>query len=148
MDIRALPHQKVFFTCIVYGQLYHIINKNNTHLYSGREVLLIEGIANPKPLKNHLENCCSGYQMLNYSDHHIFTIDDLRDIKKKFEKLDGEDKIIITTEKDAVRLVKFNKEIETLALYVIPIRHHFLFGEEHQFMGIIRDFIRDFKKAN
>jgi tetraacyldisaccharide 4'-kinase len=147
MDIRALPHHKVFFTSIVYEQPYHITSKANTQLYSGREVLLIEGVANPKPLKHHLENCCNGYQMLNYSDHHIFTIDDLRDIKKKFEKLDGTDKIIVTTEKDAVRLVKFNKEIETLPLYVLPIRHHFLFGEEQQFMGIIREFIREFKRA-
>src|SRR5687767_12311087 len=69
MDIRALPHQRVFFTAIEYGDLYHIVNKTNTNLYEGKEILLISGIANPKPLKQQLENCCSGYHMMHYSDH-------------------------------------------------------------------------------
>jgi len=146
MDIRALPHQKVFFTAIDYGELYHIVYKTTTNLDEGKEVLLVSGIANPKPLKQKLENCCSGYQMMHYSDHHIYRIDDLREIRRKFEKMETPNKIILTTEKDAVRLLKFSKELESIPLYIIPIRHHFLFGEEQPFMELIRRFIWDFKK--
>ena len=146
MDIRALPHQQVFFTSIQYGELYHIINRAPAHLYTGREVLLVSGIANPRQLKGHLEDCCHGYQMIHYSDHHIYTIDDLRDIKRRFGKMEAPDKIILTTEKDAMRLLKFNREIEELPLYIIPIRHHFLFGDEERFLHSIRNFIGEFKK--
>jgi tetraacyldisaccharide 4'-kinase len=148
MDIKGRPHQQTFFTSFEYGALYHIINKTQTHLYNGREILLVSGIANPKPLKKHLENCCSGYQMIHYSDHHIYTIDDLKEIKKRFEKMDSTDKIILTTEKDSVRLLKFNKEMTELPLYILPVRHHFLFDDEQRFMSIIRNFVRDFKMVN
>lgn len=54
-------------------------------------------------------------------------------------------KIILTTEKDAVRLVKFRQAIEGLPVYVVPIRHHFLFKEEDKFNKLITEFILDFK---
>ena len=50
--------------------------------------------------------------MMQYPDHHIFTIDDLKEIKKKFESIDADNKMILTTEKDAMRLVKFNNDIQ------------------------------------
>ena len=51
------------------------------------EILLVTGIANPRPLKKLLEDYSNSYQMLQFSDHHIFTIDDLKDIKQKFENI-------------------------------------------------------------
>ena len=82
--------------------------------------------------------------MLQYPDHQIFTIDDLKEIRKRFETIEAVNKIILTTEKDAVRLVKFNSEIADWPLYVIPVRHHFLFGEADRFNELIINFIRNF----
>jgi tetraacyldisaccharide 4'-kinase len=107
--------------------------------------LLVTGIANPQPLKKLLEDRTHTYYMMSFSDHYIFRIDDLNDIKKRFERIDAAKKIILTTEKDAIRLMKFKSELESLPLYVIPIRHHFLFGEEEKFLGTIVQFISDFK---
>ena len=70
------------------------------------------------------------YYMLHYPDHHIFTIDDWKDIKKRFDKIEAKKKIILTTEKDAVRLSKFGEQLNNVPLYVIPLQHHFLFNEE------------------
>ncbi|MEP6700478.1 MAG: tetraacyldisaccharide 4'-kinase, partial [Bacteroidota bacterium] len=61
-------------------------------------------IANPRPLKKMLEEHSNSYHMLQFSDHHIFTIDDLKEIKHKFGNIETKNKIILTTEKDAVRL--------------------------------------------
>lgn len=83
-EIKPLSHQQIFFTAIEYGQLYHILTKKGFELDNKTEVLLITGIANPRPLKKLLEEHSSSYQLQQYSDHHIFTIDDLNDIKKKF----------------------------------------------------------------
>ena len=84
---------------------------------------------------------------LDYSDHHIFRIDDLKDIQKKFEAITAQQKIIVTTEKDAVRLMKFSDELAQLPLYVLPIKHKFLFNEGQQFNDAVINFIKDFKGA-
>lgn len=144
-EIAPLPHQHIFFTSIQYGSLYHIINNSVTRLDEDTEVLLVSGIASPRPLKKWLEEYSSSYSLLQYADHHIFTIDDLNDIRKRFENMEETKKIILTTEKDAVRLVKFRQAIEGLPVYVVPIRHHFLFKEEDKFNKLITEFILNFK---
>jgi len=83
--------------------------------------------------------------LLQYADHHIFTIDDLNEIKRKFEEMEGSNRIILTTEKDAVRLLKFGSEIKDWPLYVLPVRHDFLFGEQQSFDQSVNDFIQNFK---
>lgn len=145
-EINPISHQQVFFTAIEYGKLYHITTKNNFDLNQQTEILLISGIANPRPLKKLLEEYSSSYHLLQYADHHIFTIDDLKEIKQKFNNIEMMNKIILTTEKDAVRLLKFKTDIADLPLYVIPVRHHFLFEEGKKFDAVVKDFIRNFKQ--
>ncbi len=145
-EINPGKQQKIFFTAIEYGQLYQLISNEKYQLDAATEVLLVTGIANPRPLKRLLEEHSNSYQMIQYADHHIFTIDDLKEIKQKFEAIHSTNKIILTTEKDAVRLAKFNADIVDLPLYVIPVRHHFLFGEGNEFNREVIDFIQNFKQ--
>lgn len=146
-EIGPGSKQSIFFTTIQYGTIYHIQSRESYQTGEQTEALLVTGIANPKPLKAMLEDTCNGYSMLQYPDHHIFTIDDLRDIKKKFTQLRSTDKIILTTEKDAVRLAKFDKALAELPLYVIPVRHDFLFGEATKFNELVTNFIRNFRQT-
>ncbi len=146
-EINPLPRQSIFFTTIEYGKIYHICSNEVVEPAAKTEVLLVTGIANPRPLKNMLENHSSSYLMLRYADHHIFTIDDLNEIRQKFVKMGTKDKIILTTEKDAVRLIKFANEIAELPLYVIPFRHQFLFDEGAGFDKLVTGFIENFKKT-
>ncbi|MBN8688447.1 MAG: tetraacyldisaccharide 4'-kinase [Chitinophagales bacterium] len=145
-EIRPVPGQQVFFTCIDYSRPYHIITREERGLESTVDILLVTGIANPRPLKKMLEDYSNTYQMLQYADHHIFTIDDLQEIRRTFDKLTATDKVILTTEKDAVRLLKFSEEIRELPLYVVPVRHRFLFDEGPVFDKRVSDFILHFKK--
>lgn len=144
-EIGPKKGQAIFFTTIAYGAPYHITRHRFGHLHEHTEVLLITGIANPRPLKTFLENRVQVYHMMHYNDHHIFTVDDWRDIKKRFNNMDAEQKLILTTEKDAMRLLKFSGEIDGLPFYVIPIEHQFLFGEEPQFLQTVIRFIQNFK---
>jgi tetraacyldisaccharide 4'-kinase len=141
-ELKPLPHQHIFFTAIEYGEMYHITNNSTGELNENKEVLLVTGIANPRPLKKMLEKCSSSYSLLQFPDHHIFSIDDLNEIKKKFETMTSKNKLILSTEKDAVRLVKFKPELENLPFYIIPSGHRFLFGEEEQFNSLIINFIK------
>lgn len=145
-SLKPTAHQKVFFTRIAYGIPYHICNYDNEWVLTPRdEALLVCGIANPKPLKDYLHEHTHTYYQQDYSDHHIFSIDDLNDIKAKFNHIQAKDKLILTTEKDAVRLLKFKEELADLPMFVLPIRHVFLFNEADEFNRLVMDFIRNFK---
>ena len=109
------------------------------------EVLLVTGIANPAPLKKYLQEHSKTYYQLSYNDHHIFSIDDLEDMIKRFTGIPSANKIILTTEKDAVRLVKFQHELSELPFYVIPIEPLFLFEEGQRFRDMVVTFITNFK---
>lgn len=145
-EVDPLPNQHVFFSAISYGTAYHITKNNFGYIDEHTEVLLVTGIANPRPLKKYLEERIHTYYMLHYNDHHIFSIDDWKDIKKRFEAIGAEKKVILTTEKDAMRLVKFEQEIDGMPFYVIPIEHKFLFNGGNEFNKIVIDFVEKFKK--
>lgn len=144
-SLKPTLNQKVYFTTIVYGTPYHIYNKKEDWvLTTNDEVLLVCGIANPKPLKEYLLNNTYVYYQKDFSDHHIFSIEDLNEIKIKFDNISSKRKIILTTEKDAVRLTKFTTELEEIPLYVLPIKHQFLFDEGEQFNTQVLTFVTNF----
>lgn len=144
-EIEPLSHQTIFFTVIDYGVPYHISNQSFRKITLEDEVLLVCGIANPRPLKDYIFDNAATYYQVDYNDHHIFRIDDLNDIKKKYENISADKKMIITTEKDAVRLIKFTEALRDIPLYVLPIRHRFLFNAGEEFDALVMNFIRNFK---
>ena len=145
-EIGLLSKQHIFFTANKYGDLYHLTSKEKRfRALTETEVLLVTGIANPQPLKDLLIEHAEAYYMLHYPDHHIFTIDDWKDIKKRFDKIETKEKIILTTEKDAVRLAKFGEQLKDVPLFVIPLEHHFLFNGSDSFLSLVKGFIKDFK---
>jgi tetraacyldisaccharide 4'-kinase len=145
-EINPIQEQTIFFTAIEYGKPYHFVFKTTKELETDEEVLLITGISNPKPLKKYVEDRSNSYQLLQYRDHHIFTVDDWKEINKTFEKFDTENKRILTTEKDMVRLDKFSQEMNSLPFYVVPIKHKFLFGEQELFNSTLLELIKKFER--
>lgn len=147
-EIGPLANQNVYFTEIIYGKPYHLFNKQEMFITADMDTLLLCGIANPRPLKEFLTTHVHTYDMLRFPDHHIFNSDDLEEIKKQFNKINSKKKIILTTEKDAVRLQKFEMELKDFPIYVIPIQHAFLFNEEDNFNKHINSFVAGFKPLN
>lgn len=147
-ELKPLPHQTVLFTCIHYGRLYHIVRQSPSDLSKDAEILLVCGIANPGPLTKFIEVNCSSYEAMFFNDHHIFSIDDLKDIYHRYENMRGPGKLMVTTEKDAVRLVKFRHELRDMPMYVLPISIHFLFEGEKVFQALISNFISNFTAAS
>lgn len=142
--IRLVNGQHLFFTSLQYGKPYHILTRETSELSANTSVLLVCGIANPKPLKKFIGEQCAGYEEILYGDHHIFTIDDLKTIRRRFGEMDGNNKIIITTEKDAVRLHKFDEDLKDMSIYVLPVQPKFLFGEEEKFNRLVTTFINSY----
>jgi len=143
-EIDPVEHQQIFFTSIRYEKPYHIITKEKRSITNNDEVLLVCGIANPRPLKNYLSVQAKTYYEQLYTDHHIFTIDDLEEMNERYRGIKAKDKIILTTEKDSVRLMKFHQELLHMPVYVLPVIHCFLFEEETRFNEAITSFINNF----
>ena len=72
---------------------------------------------------------------LNYSDHHDCSESDLKRIEKEFEKIENKQKIILTTEKDAVRLMNDSHFPKSLMKYIyyVPLYVKFLREEGADF---------------
>jgi tetraacyldisaccharide 4'-kinase len=147
-ELNIQPHQHIFFSTIRYGSPYHLVTRTNKPINKQMEVLLVCGIANPDPLKKYLHEETLTYEACYYNDHHIFRIDDLDEIRTRFNNIKAADKIIITTEKDAVRLVKFGDELKDIPFYVLPISVSFLFADTRRFNDLIINFIEGFKQTD
>ena len=106
--IKPQHNQKVFFSSIGYDENVYARNQmlpdNNLSYY---DILLITGIANPKPLVKHLSKFSQRVKHLKFRDHHNFSDQDIKNILAEYKKL-GEYKLILTTEKDYVRLKTFD----------------------------------------
>lgn len=145
-ELKPAAQQKIYFTSITYSKPYHLFSKQPISISHDTDVLLVCGIANPKPLKEFLTKEVHTFDMLNYADHHIFDSDDLKDIIKQFTKISSAQKILLTTEKDAVRMQKFEAELKEFPFYVLPIEHTFMFDGATAFNQSVVNFINSFKK--
>lgn len=114
---RRLKRQpeEVFFSSIHYGDKIPLLNDATWN--EPEIVILVTGIANPKPLKEFLEKNYTVVE-LRFPDHHAFTVNDIQTIHQKVATFAGRRLAVLTTEKDAVRLT--GKELAT-ALKDLPV---------------------------
>lgn len=99
--IKPLVHQAVYFSSIIYGDFLPF----HQHEFGlPEQILLITGIANAHPLKNHLEKIAQ-VTHLSFPDHYDYNSKDIQEIHELFDKFASSDKVIVTTEKDYVRLM-------------------------------------------
>jgi tetraacyldisaccharide 4'-kinase len=155
-DLKMFAYQKIFFTTLNYGEPIPVFESFAKDISLAKiqsinpAVLLLTGIANPFPLKKHVNTFSNKIEELTYPDHYAYNASDLHELIVKFSSISQKDKIIITTEKDAMRLQHFtdlDEEIKA-ALYYIPIRIEFLENESKDFNHIITSYVRNNKPDN
>lgn len=156
-EIDKRPYQNLYFTVYKYQKPVAVFNGATDP--SGilgedqkekRGILLVTGIANPKPLREYLETRCAELIHLPYKDHHSFSLKDLNDISEAWTTLKSTIRHIITTEKDAVRLREFTNIAEPLksSLFYIPLGIDFLNDDREEFDKLIIDYVRKNKRNN
>ncbi|MFQ3305499.1 MAG: tetraacyldisaccharide 4'-kinase [Polaribacter sp.] len=129
-------NKKVFFTSISYADKVLGAREILTSELKNFEVLLITGISNPSSLIMYLKSLDVNFKHLKYADHHHFSDKEIRDIKEKFDAIQSS-KIILTTEKDYVRLIDKIKNVSYL-----PIETTFLNNEQEVFDTLIEDSLK------
>ena len=142
-EIQPLPHQRLFFTTLHYGAPVDMLTNETAGIPGGASILVVCGIARPEPLVQHLLERYKNVHLLSFPDHYYYTQKDLDKIKLELDQLDGDQKFIITTEKDAVRLHLLHERIGAMQLpfKVMPVEVAFLSGEEESFNSFIFDYV-------
>ena len=142
-QINPFPYQTLYYTSLSYGEPKGLFTDKKIELY-GKEVLLITGIAQPQHLHKHLEQYASLITALKYPDHHRFTSYDIQEIAEDYEGLANGNRVIITTEKDAARLISMEiPESIKNDIYTIGIEIEFLFNGKQNFNAQIDKFLRN-----
>ena len=109
-------NKEVFFSTISYAESTSGNNEVLVDDLSKYEILLITGIANPSPLLAFLNKKKVSFKHLKFADHHNFTIKEIASIKEELSNLISPKKLILTTEKDYVRLENSLEEISFLGI--------------------------------
>lgn len=103
--LSLLPRQQLYFSGIFYQENLHGGKENITfNKLKDYQILLITGIANPNPLLKYLSEKEINYKHFKFPDHHAFSQDEIQEIKNEFDQISTEKKLILTTEKDYVRI--------------------------------------------
>ena len=109
-NLELMAFQKLYFSCYRYESLEPVFPDESPYFASLSQlserdsVLLLTGIAHPRYFVRHFSPYKFKVKVSHFPDHHDFTRGDLIEIERKFEEMSGERKLIVTTEKDAVRL--------------------------------------------
>ncbi len=128
--------QTVFFSTIVYADSV----KNETDSIPVDKlkdygIVLVTGIAQPQYLLDFLKSKEIKVKHLSYPDHHHFTASDIEAIKAEYLALKDIKKIILTTEKDYVRIF-----VRLANVFYLPIQAQFI-NHQRDFNQLISDYV-------
>lgn len=143
--ISPFSHQKLFFSGIKYAEeLNAVFTKEQLPIETidkNWTILLLTGIAKPAPLLNELKEYSQNILHHAYADHHQFSQKNMLKLVADFEAIKSDKKIIITTEKDAVRLKtdKFAGLLNNLPIYQWSIKVNFLYNTD-EFNTLIKTY--------
>ena len=112
--------------------------KSNTHFsldeFEGQKSLVVSGIARPFSFLNVLSQTkVDTENKLIFRDHKNYTHRNVQQIRKAFYATNSYS--VVTTEKDAVKLTNFSRELDDIDIYYLKIK--FQIDDEDSFNGFI-----------
>jgi tetraacyldisaccharide 4'-kinase len=143
-NISPLPHQKIYYSEIVYETPYAMHGGERVALQKGDTILLFTGIAYPDPLINYLKERVEEVFWLPFPDHHSYTEADISRLATEFEAIGSRNKRVMTTEKDAVRLLVYQNALleNKLPVEVIPMRVEMTGSNAEEFDLLIQQYLQ------
>ena len=141
--LRLRAEQELFFSGIEYEELAIGSRRSpDAGELATANCLLITGIADPAPLLAHVQGLFAQTEHIAFADHHRFTLADLTKLAARFDTFAPAPKMLVTTEKDAARLLSVipGSPLEGLPLGTIGMRAVIL-NEPERFATFIRDHV-------
>ena len=145
--------QPIFYSAFRYGKLVNLDTQEECDIDHSTEVLIVAGIADPQVMEDYVHTHYRLLDIMNYGDHHHFTEKDIQTIQARLDDVNGKGyvsndsgnrAVIITTEKDAARLVNHPAVSDELRkrIYVLPTEVYFLKNHADKFDKIVLDYVR------
>lgn len=147
-EIKPLSHQKLFFSKYTYYPPYLLLDgRRRINLSSDLTIILLSAIASNEYLVSYLEGITDEVISYKFEDHHYFNERDLSTLKQGFENVENDKKIILTTEKDAVRLFEHKEFISKhkLPVFILPIAVSFMDDDGMKFDSYIKEYLLNVK---
>ncbi|HYG15195.1 MAG TPA: tetraacyldisaccharide 4'-kinase, partial [Bacteroidia bacterium] len=143
-EIKPREGQEVFFSFLDYGQPYRLTNRTEK-VPAGSRVFFFAGIANASPVKSYLDENSVGYEIVKLADHYNYTAFKLDELKKRFDEWEGSNKILLTTQKGAVKLAQggLRDKIKDWPLYVLPVEIGMNEGDRQRFSALLQTYIQN-----
>lgn len=147
---HLLPHQHLFFSFYKYGEFVRFNQKQigmqfGTNYYFEKRfaILLLSGIAKPAGIIDYLRRRTDKLEIMSFPDHHQYTSNDIRTVHETFNNIANSNKIIVTTEKDAMRLMNPEPEdiLEHLPVFYLPIQVSFHPPDADKFNQIVLNYV-------
>jgi tetraacyldisaccharide 4'-kinase len=143
-EIRPRPSQHLFFSYITYGSPVSFNDEEIPEAFQNpTNILLFTGIVDDYPLQEEVKRHCSFLTVLKFPDHHKYTMKDLENIRKRFDDLPTRKKIMLTTEKDMMRLKTpgMSTFLKNLPLFYLPIEVNLHKKDKETFDKLILDYV-------
>jgi tetraacyldisaccharide 4'-kinase len=149
--LKPKKYQKIFFSFLCYGNLFNVFTgeafeKSKEYCFEEKfSIILVTGIARPEKLLNYLEEQGLQVKHMKFPDHYGFNSKDIQKIRAEFNQLDSENKLIITTEKDAIRFCEpgLKALAEDLPIYYLPVEVKFHGEDQENFNNYILNHVRE-----
>lgn len=145
-------NQPILYSAYRYGQLVNLETGEPTEVDHRSQVLIVTGIADPAVLQNYVQTHYRLLDAICFADHHHFTNKDIQRMQKSLDNINvdgyctnhsGLQAVIITTEKDASRLIDHPAVTAELRkrIYYLPTEVYFLQNHEKKFDKIVLDYV-------
>ena len=145
--MELFPYQHLYFTTLEYEALHPVFQKTKSTIslseLSDKNILLLTGIASPRQMLEDLSPVAKSITPMTFADHHNFKRKDIEKLNEVYASMPSP-KLIVTTEKDAARLITCENLDEEVKknLYYLPIRINFMLDQEELFNETIIGYVR------
>ena len=143
-NIAKYSNEKCYFTSIEYLNYKNIFNNEQIKDISDYHVVLISGIANTDTLTTYLNNKTTIIKHFKFKDHHNFSEGDINKILLYYNSIRKIKTLILTTEKDSIRLLKFEQKFKNILVYYLPIKIQF--QNQSTFDKELKEYVRTNKR--
>lgn len=137
-QIAPSSHQTLCFSYLDYATPKSLFS-NREVLLEEQEILLLTGIANAEPMIDYLLGKVAVVSHMKFKDHHNYSKKDIRKILKEWEGIKSSKKLLLTTEKDAMRLREYAIEFSGISIAYLPVEVRF--HDEAVFNELVLEYV-------
>ena len=141
--LELFPYQSLYFSRMAQGYPVPLFPEQIGRAVQPHDpVIVMSGIANPKPLVSALSQHHKIVGKLLFDDHHTYRMRDMERLKRMLAE-SPEHTAVVVTEKDAVKLTNRKKiplEIQR-RIYYAPIHVEFIGDREERFLHQLEQYV-------